>query len=63
MPKIDGSRLFDLILKSDKKFKVIVSSVYSLDEQRKRIIEATDYYDKSQGTEILLEKVKMALDA
>jgi len=62
MPGINGAKLFDVIQKSDRTFKIIIASVFSLDEQRKRIIGATDYYDKSQGTEILLKKIKAALD-
>lgn len=58
MPWVYGSVFYDVIQRSHKKVKVIVASVYSIDEQRKTIKGAADYYDKSQGVDMLLEKVK-----
>lgn len=61
MPKIDGSVMYDVIKLFHRRCKVIISSVYPLDEQRRVISEAEDYYDKSQGTDILLSKIKKVL--
>lgn len=61
MPEVDGPALFEVIQLFHKKAKVIVTSVYPLDEQKRIIAEATDYYDKSQGLDKLIEKVKKTL--
>ncbi|MFH1478265.1 MAG: response regulator [Candidatus Omnitrophota bacterium] len=62
MPEVDGSVLYDVMQLFHKKVKVIVASVYPLDEQKHRIKDAYDYYDKSDGSEILLYKIKKALE-
>lgn len=62
MPGIDGGILYEIIQSFHRKIKVIVASVYPLIEQRQFVKDASDYYDKSQGTEILLAKIKNALD-
>lgn len=54
MPGIDGVFLREVIDEYDSGLKVIVSSVYPLNEQRKRIPKADEYFDKSHGTEWLL---------
>ena len=61
LPEVDGSVLFSMIGLFHKRLKVIVSSVYPLDEQRRIIEGAYDYYDKSQGVDKLLLKVRRAL--
>lgn len=58
LPQVYGSVLFDVMKVFHKSIKVIVTSVYPLEEQRKIIKDATDYYDKAQGVDILLEKIK-----
>lgn len=58
MPRVYGSILFDVIKIFHKSIKVIVTSVYPLEEQRKIMKDAADYYDKAQGVDILLEKIK-----
>ncbi len=58
LPRVYGSMLFDIMQKFHKKVKVIVASVYSVDEQKLIIKDAADYYDKSQGLDLLLEKIK-----
>ncbi|MBU1147379.1 MAG: response regulator [Candidatus Omnitrophica bacterium] len=62
MPKIDGGVMYDVIRMFHRKCKVIVTSVYPLDEQMKIIPEAEGYHDKSEGTEVLLAKVKILLE-
>lgn len=61
MPEVDGSILYEVMQLFNRKARIIVTSVYPLDEQKRLIPEAVDYYDKSQGTDILLAKIKEAL--
>ncbi|MDD2752944.1 MAG: response regulator [Candidatus Omnitrophica bacterium] len=58
MPQVYGSIFYDMIQRSHKNVKVIVASVYPVDEQKKMIEGAADYYDKAQGLDLLLEKVR-----
>jgi len=62
MPKVSGSVMYDVIEQFHANLKVIVTSVYPLDVQKRVIPGACDYYDKSQGTEILIQKIKMVLE-
>ena len=57
MPEVNGQYMREVISEWDSYLKIIVFSVYPPDEQRQMIPNATDYYDKSQGTDILLEKI------
>ena len=61
MPKVSGSVMFDVIEQFYTNLKVIVTSVYPLDVQKRAVPRACDYYDKSQGVEVLLLKIKTAL--
>lgn len=61
MPQVEGDVMYEIIQSFHKKVKVIVASVYPLDEQKRIITGAADYYDKSQGTEVLLAKVRKVL--
>ena len=61
MPVVFGSILYEVIRSFHDKVKVIVSSVYPLDEQKRIVKGAIDYHDKSHGTQLLLEKMKKAL--
>src|SRR5688572_23100418 len=47
MPLFDGSVLYNLLRRFDRRIKVIVTSAYPLEDQKNRIREADDYYDKS----------------
>jgi len=58
IPLSHGSVLYNFIRTINNKIKVIVSSVYPVDEQKMIIKEADDYYDKSHGIDILLKKIK-----
>ncbi|MFA6218023.1 MAG: response regulator [Candidatus Omnitrophota bacterium] len=58
MPDVDGQTLSEVIQLFHKKTKIIVSSVYHPEEQKRMISWAHDYYDKSQGIEVLLKKIK-----
>ena len=62
MPVVDGSALYDVIRLYDSHIKIIVTSVYSVDDQKRLILKADDYYDKSCGTEKLMEKIKKVLN-
>lgn len=61
MPETDGLVLYDLIRLFHKDVKVIISSVYSVDKQKKMVTDAADYYDKSQSVEVLLAKIRNIL--
>ena len=61
IPQVDGGILFRLIRMLDEKIKVIVTSVYPLEEQKRLIPGALDYYDKSEGLSILIQKIRSAL--
>jgi DNA-binding NtrC family response regulator len=57
MAEVDGSVLFGIIRTFHSKVKVVVSSVYSVDEQKERIKDADAYFDKSDGKDVLLELI------
>ncbi len=58
---VDGGMMKEIIDEYDPELKVIVSSVRPLEEQKEIIPKAFDYFDKSQGTDLLLKKVREAL--
>ncbi|MBN1798410.1 MAG: response regulator [Spirochaetales bacterium] len=58
LPKIDGSTYYKMMRVFHEKTKVIVASVYPIEEQRHLIPDADDYFDKAQGTDVLLELIK-----
>lgn len=61
MSGVDGTILGEIAQAFYRKTKIIVSSVYPLEDQKNLIKEATDYYDKSESMKILVHKVKEAL--
>ena len=61
MPEINGCTLFDIIKEYNPHAEIIVASVYPIDQQKRLIPFAKDYYDKSQGSLKLIEKVTTAL--
>ena len=61
MPEVDGGILGELANTFHKKTKVIVTSVYSVDDQKQIVQGAVDYYDKSKGLNELSAKVKTVL--
>ena len=63
MPVIDGKTMFEIIEEYDPNIKIIVSSVYPIEKQKELVPHAVDYYDKSEGSSKLLEKVKNVLAA
>lgn len=62
IPHLDGIVIKEIFETYDPHLKVIVSSVYPLAEQRRRIPNAADYFDKSHGTELLLETIRRVLE-
>ncbi|MCK5683919.1 response regulator [bacterium] len=62
MPIVDGVSIFSLLKNSYENVKVIVTSVYSLEEQKKHIEGASDYFDKSQSIDKLLKKIATVLN-
>ena len=62
MPEVDGVVLYDVAKMFRRDLKVIVASVYPLDNQKNLIKGATDYFDKSEGIKVLKEKVKEAMN-
>jgi DNA-binding NtrC family response regulator len=54
MAEVDGSVFFGIIRTFHKNVKVVVSSVYSIDEQKEKIQDADAYFDKSDGKDVLL---------
>jgi DNA-binding response OmpR family regulator len=61
LPKIEGDRLHEVLRFFHYKSRVLVASVYPLETQVQLIPDADDYYDKSQGLDTLLVKIKKIL--
>ena len=62
MPRVNGSILYEANRMFHKDTKVIVCSVYSLEDQRQMIEGANDYFDKSEGLSVLRNKVARLLN-
>lgn len=58
MPGYSGDVVFDALRLHNPRIKVIVSSIYALEDQKRLILNADDYFDKSSGVQVLLEKVR-----
>ncbi len=63
MPRVDGDAIYDTVRLYNPEIRVIIASVRSLDEQKRLIIRADNYFDKSMGVDLLVRKVKQTLDA
>ncbi len=61
MPVVNGQPLFDLIKVYSPNVKIIVMSAYSLEDQKEIIKEADDYFNKLEGVDELLSKIKSVL--
>jgi len=61
MPEVDGKVMYDVIREYDRNMKVIVSSVYPIEDQIQSILGASAYHNKSQGVDILVTKIKEVL--
>ncbi len=62
MPGASGSVLFEEIREFHKNIKVVVSSVYSINEQKERIKDADGYFDKSDDKEVLMSLISSLLN-
>jgi len=62
MPEVDGKAMYEVIREYDRNMKVIVSSVYPIEEQVQSILGACAYHNKSQGVDMLVAKIKEVLD-
>jgi DNA-binding response OmpR family regulator len=59
--KSDGPALFEMIRSTYPKAKILLTSSYQFAEQKRMIEEADDFFDKSTGAQILVEKIKGVL--
>jgi DNA-binding NtrC family response regulator len=58
MEEVDGATLNEVIRFFFRDKKVLVASVYPVEDQRILIPDAFDYFDKAQGIDLLVQKVK-----
>ena len=58
---VEGTMLKVVLRAWSAHLKIMIASVYSLDEQRRKIPDADAYFDKSQGIEILLSQIRKVL--
>jgi len=61
MPEVDGRVMYEVIREYDRQMKVIVSSVYPIEDQVQNILGACAYHNKAQGVDILVAKIKEVL--
>lgn len=62
MPGIDVREMYRIIKEFDSRAKIIISSVFSIEDQKQYIQGASAYHDKAQGISALIAKVKEALN-
>jgi len=61
MPGINGQTMFEVIREYTPDVDVIIASVFPVYQQRELFPQAKDYYDKSQGPFVLLDKLANVL--
>ena len=61
MPGINGQTMFEVIREYMPDVDVIIASVFPVYQQRELFPKAKDYYDKSQGPFVLLDKLANVL--
>ena len=61
LPQIDGKDFFTVVHEHDPEIKIMVASVYPIEKQKSLVPQAVDYFDKSQGSEVLLQKIRKIL--
>lgn len=57
LPEVSGALFYDIANVFCPRAKCIVTSVYPLEDQKKRVPGADDYYDKSDSLQVLIAKV------
>jgi DNA-binding NtrC family response regulator len=61
MPEITGDVLYEIARIFNRDVKIIVTSVYPVNYQKEKIEGAVEYFDKSEGLKVLIEKVKKVI--
>ena len=61
MPVVNGAVLFDLIKLHNPAAKVVVTSAYPMDDQRRVIAGADAYHDKAEGAQALLSRIRQLI--
>lgn len=61
MIDVNGRVFFEVARTFCAASRVIVASVYPLEEQKKLIADAADYYDKSDSLQVLIRKVRRVM--
>ncbi|MFT5207240.1 MAG: DNA-binding NtrC family response regulator [Candidatus Omnitrophota bacterium] len=62
MPGMNGKVFFEYIHEHSPEIKVIVTSVYQVDDQKRMMPDASDYHDKAQNNDALISKIKALLN-
>lgn len=62
MGELSGDILYEVTQCFHRGVRIIVASVYPVEDQRMLMPDAIDHFDKSEGNKILLEKVRNVLD-
>jgi CheY-like chemotaxis protein len=62
MPTIDGRIMFDVIKEYGPEIDVVIASVFPVERQRVLFPYAKDYFDKSEGPFVLLDKLTSILE-
>lgn len=58
MPSVDGATLYEVAKLYNPDIKVIVTSADPPEDQRRLIMEADDYFEKTESLDLLLSKVR-----
>jgi DNA-binding NtrC family response regulator len=61
MGEFSGDVLYEISRAFHRNVKIIVSSVYPTEDQKRTMPDAMDYFDKSEGNRVLLNKVARSL--
>ena len=61
IPQINGQEMFDIIKEYNPDLKVITFSASSVNQQKRLVPFADDYFDKSDGPYTLLERIDQVL--
>lgn len=61
MPEFSGDVVHDVIKLHSPQIRIIMFSVFPLEEQRRLVSQADDYFDKADGINALLRKIKRIL--
>lgn len=62
LPEVDGTVFNDVVRFFFRNSKVLVASVYPVEDQRYLVPGAVDYFDKTEGIEVLVGKVTRHLE-